>query len=111
MRSFRRVVRALVTGPARRRPIRALLPVVGVAIGVAAVAAIHHANRSVTDSFRESARAVTGRPPDVTGAACVHRLSIDRPAGYSYVAARVEEGAHESPVAIATPPWQPVASE
>jgi putative ABC transport system permease protein len=34
---------------------------VGVAIGVAAVAAIHHANRSVTDSFRESARAVTGR--------------------------------------------------
>jgi putative ABC transport system permease protein len=61
MRSFRLVLRALVTGPARRRPIRAFLPVVGVAVGVSAVAAIHHANRSVTESFGESARAVAGR--------------------------------------------------
>jgi len=61
MSGFRLVLRALVTGPSRRRPIRALLPVVGVAIGVAAVAAIHHANRSVIESFRESARAVAGR--------------------------------------------------
>ena len=61
MSSFRLVLRALVTGPARRRPIRALLPIVGVAVGVAAVAAIHHANRSVTESFGESARAVAGR--------------------------------------------------
>ncbi len=61
MNCFRLVLRALVTGPARRRPIRALLPIVGVAVGVAAVAAIHHANRSVTESFGESARAVAGR--------------------------------------------------
>jgi putative ABC transport system permease protein len=61
MTSFRLIFRALVTGPARRRPIRALLPVAGVAVGVAAVAAIHHANRSVTESFRESARALAGR--------------------------------------------------
>lgn len=61
MRSFRLVLRALVTGPARRRPIRAFLPIVGVAVGVAAVAAIHHANRSVTESFGASARAVAGR--------------------------------------------------
>jgi putative ABC transport system permease protein len=61
MRSFRLVLRALVTGPARRRPIRAFLPIVGVAVGVSAVAAIHHANRSVTESFSQSARAVAGR--------------------------------------------------
>lgn len=61
MRSFVLVLRALVTGPARRRPIRAFLPIVGVAVGVAAVAAIHHANRSVTESFGASARAVAGR--------------------------------------------------
>jgi putative ABC transport system permease protein len=79
MRSFRRVVRALVTGPARRRPIRALLPVVGVAIGVAAVAAIHHANRSVTDSFRESARAVTGRSDLAIVGAHGVRLDAIRP--------------------------------
>ena len=58
---FGLVLRALVTGPARRRPARVLLPVVGVAIGVAAVAAIHHANRSVTASFQEAADAIAGR--------------------------------------------------
>jgi len=55
------VLRALVTGPARRRPMRFLLPALGVAVGVAAVAAIHHANRSVTESFRKAAAAVSGR--------------------------------------------------
>jgi putative ABC transport system permease protein len=61
MTAFPLVLRALVTGPARRRPIRALLPVLGVAVGVSAVAAIHHANVSVTESFRESAKALAGR--------------------------------------------------
>ena len=40
---------------------RLVLPVVGVAVGVAAIAAIHHANRSVTESFREAAASVSGR--------------------------------------------------
>jgi len=76
---FRLVLRALVTGPGRRRPIRALLPVVGVAIGVAAVAAIHHANRSVIESFRESARAVAGRSDlVVVGARGVPLDAIER---------------------------------
>jgi putative ABC transport system permease protein len=61
MRGFDLIFRALITGPARRRPLRLLLPVLGVAIGVAAAAAIHHANRSVTASFREAASAVSGR--------------------------------------------------
>jgi putative ABC transport system permease protein len=58
---FRLIFRALITGPARRHPVRVLLPTIGVAIGVAAVAAIHHANRSVTASFQEAASAVSGR--------------------------------------------------
>lgn len=46
-----------------------MLPVVGVAVGVAAIAAIHHANRSVTESFREAAASVSGRSDfTVTGA-------------------------------------------
>ena len=61
MKGFGLVFAALVTGPLRRRPARVLLPVVGVAIGVAAVAAIHYANRSVTESFRESASAFSGK--------------------------------------------------
>ncbi|HEY6146155.1 MAG TPA: hypothetical protein VIZ69_00595, partial [Thermoanaerobaculia bacterium] len=61
MKAFLQVFRALVTGPARRYPLRLVLPVVGVAVGVAAVAAIHHANRSVTLSFRDAAGAVAGR--------------------------------------------------
>jgi len=40
---------------------RLVLPVLGVAIGVSAIAAIHHANRSVTDSFRQAAASVSGR--------------------------------------------------
>jgi putative ABC transport system permease protein len=79
MKGFRLVLRALVTGPARRRPIRALLPVVGVAVGVSAVAAIHHANRSVTESFRDSARAVAGRSDlAVVGARGVPIAAIER---------------------------------
>ncbi|HEV2063496.1 MAG TPA: FtsX-like permease family protein [Thermoanaerobaculia bacterium] len=55
------IARALVIGPAKRHPLRVLLPALGVAIGVAAVAAIHHANRSVTESFRDAAASVAGR--------------------------------------------------
>jgi len=58
---LRSIARALVTGPARRHPTRFLLPAFGVGVGVAAVAAIHHANRSVSESFREAAAAVSGR--------------------------------------------------
>jgi putative ABC transport system permease protein len=61
VKGFALVLRALVTGPARRRPARVALPILGVAIGVAAVAAIHHANRSVTESFRDAASTVAGR--------------------------------------------------
>jgi putative ABC transport system permease protein len=53
--------RSLVSAPARRHPLRVVLPAVGVAIGVAAVAAIYHANRSVTESFRQAAASVSGR--------------------------------------------------
>ncbi|MEP6800557.1 MAG: FtsX-like permease family protein [Acidobacteriota bacterium] len=59
--ALRLVVRALVTGPAKRHPLRLILPIAGVAIGVAAIAAIHHANRSVTESFRQAAASVAGR--------------------------------------------------
>jgi putative ABC transport system permease protein len=61
VKGFALVLRALVLGPARRRPARVALPVLGVAIGVAAVASIHHANRSVTESFRDAASTVSGR--------------------------------------------------
>ncbi|MEP6994269.1 MAG: FtsX-like permease family protein [Acidobacteriota bacterium] len=61
MKGFWLIFRALITGPARRRPARVVLPIAGVAIGVAAGAAIHHANRSVTASFAEAASAVSGR--------------------------------------------------
>ena len=72
MSGFALVFRALVSGPARRHPMRLVLPAAGVAIGVAAVAAIHHANRSVTESFREAAASVSGRSDFVvTGVAGV----------------------------------------
>ena len=61
MKAARLIAQALVIGPARRHPLRVLLPVVGVAVGVAAVAAIHHANRSVTESFRDAAATIAGR--------------------------------------------------
>ncbi|HYB53678.1 MAG TPA: hypothetical protein VEG84_07420, partial [Thermoanaerobaculia bacterium] len=53
--------RALVIGPSRRHPARVILPILGIAIGVAAVGAIYHANRSVTLSFREAAESIAGR--------------------------------------------------
>jgi putative ABC transport system permease protein len=69
---FPLIFRALIVGPARRHPVRVLLPIIGVAIGVAAVAAIHHANRSVSASFRDAASAVSGRSDFVvTGVAGV----------------------------------------
>ncbi len=61
MKATRLIAQALVIGPARRHPLRVLLPVLGVAVGVAAVAAIHHANRSVTESFRDAAATIAGR--------------------------------------------------
>ena len=62
MAGFRLVLRALVAGPAMRRPARVVLPVAGVAIGVAAAAAIHHANQSVTASFRDALSSVVSLP-------------------------------------------------
>ncbi|MGE5414339.1 MAG: FtsX-like permease family protein [Syntrophomonadaceae bacterium] len=79
MRGFPLVFRALVLGPARRHPARAVLPALGVAVGVAAVAAIHHANRSVTGSFRDAAAAVAGRSDFVvTGVAGVPVDAMER---------------------------------
>ena len=78
MSGFALVFRALITGPALRHPIRVLLPAIGVAIGVAAVAAIHHANRSVTASFRDAAAAVSGRSDFVvTGAAGIRVEALE----------------------------------
>ena len=72
MNGFALIFRALIAGPARRHPVRILLPVFGVAIGVAAVAAIHHANRSITASFREAAGGLAPRSDFVvTGVAGV----------------------------------------
>jgi putative ABC transport system permease protein len=51
---------------------RLLLPALGIAVGVAAVAAIHHANASVTESFRNAAASLAGRSDFVvTGVASV----------------------------------------
>ncbi|HVQ53600.1 MAG TPA: FtsX-like permease family protein [Thermoanaerobaculia bacterium] len=78
MSGFALVFRALITGPALRHPIRVLLPAIGVAIGVAAVAAIHHANRSVTASFQDAAAAVSGRSDFVvTGAAGIRVEALE----------------------------------
>jgi len=80
---FSLIFRALISGPARRHPIRVLLPTIGVAIGVAAVAAIHHANRSVTASFRDAASAVSGKSDFVvTGTA---GIPTDRLAALSFL--------------------------
>ncbi len=50
----------LVLRPAKRQRLRTLVSIAGVAIGVGAVAAIHRANRSVTDSFRSAVETVSG---------------------------------------------------
>ncbi len=79
MAGLRILFRALVSGPARRRPQRAVLPVVGVAVGVAAAAAILHANGSVTASFREAAASLSGRSDFVvTGVAGVPVAALER---------------------------------
>jgi putative ABC transport system permease protein len=79
LNAFRKVWRALVWGPAVRHPLRAFLPALGVAVGVAAVAAIHHANRSVSESFREAADALSGRSDlVVTGVAGVPLATLPR---------------------------------
>ena len=76
---FWTVWRALVFGPGRRHPARVLLPVLGVAIGVAAVAAIHRANASVTESFRSSAASLSGRSDlVVTGVSGVPVADLER---------------------------------
>jgi putative ABC transport system permease protein len=76
---FRILFRALVSGPARRRPQRAVLPIIGVAVGVAAAAAIQHANGSVTASFREAAASLSGRSDFVvTGVAGVPVAALER---------------------------------
>jgi putative ABC transport system permease protein len=76
---FRILFRALVSGPARRRPQRAVLPVIGVAVGVAAAAAIAHANGSVTESFREAAASLSGKSDFVvTGVAGVPVAALER---------------------------------
>jgi putative ABC transport system permease protein len=53
--------RGLVLRPAKRNPLRVILSVAGVAIGVAAICAISRANHSVMDSFRGAVDAVSGR--------------------------------------------------
>ncbi len=79
MKGMALLVRALVTGPARRRPQRAILPVLGVAVGVAAAAAIQHANRSVTESFREAAASLSGKSDFVvTGVTGVPAAALER---------------------------------
>ena len=65
---------------------RAVLPIVGVAIGVAAVAAIQYANASVTESFREAAAALSGRSDFVvTGVRGVPDATRLAQAGYDAV--------------------------
>ena len=51
----------LVLRPARRDPLRVLLSVAGVAIGVAAVCSIHRANEGIVESFRGAVESVSGR--------------------------------------------------
>ncbi len=83
MSGFALIFRALITGPAHRHPIRVLLPTIGVAIGVAAVAAIHHANRSVTASFQDAAAAVSGRSDFVVAGAA--GIPVEQLASLSYL--------------------------
>lgn len=83
MKGFALLFEAVVVGPAKRRPLRAALPVLGVAIGVAAIAAIHHANSSVTESFRDAADALAGRSDFVvTGARGVPLRALE---GFSFL--------------------------
>lgn len=58
------VLRALVLRPIIREPLRTLLTLVGIAVGVGAVVAIALANQSALRAFRESVDAVAGRAND-----------------------------------------------
>ena len=61
MKDFVSILRALITGPAlRHRPPASSCRSSVWPSGVAAVAAIHHANRSVSASFRDAARTCRG---------------------------------------------------
>jgi putative ABC transport system permease protein len=51
----------LVFRPLRRDPLRAFLSIAGIAIGVAAVCAIHRANESIVASFRGAVESISGR--------------------------------------------------
>ena len=56
-----------------------MLPVLGVAIGVAAAAAIQHANGSVSESFRDAASSLSGRSDFVvTGVSGVPLPALER---------------------------------
>jgi len=55
------VLRALVLRPIVREPLRTLLTLVGIAVGVAAIVSIALANQSALRAFRESVDAVAGR--------------------------------------------------
>ncbi|PYQ53584.1 MAG: hypothetical protein DMF59_01450 [Acidobacteria bacterium] len=55
------VIRALVLRPIAREPMRTLLTVFGISVGVAVVVAIALSNQSALRAFRESVDAVSGR--------------------------------------------------
>lgn len=59
--SFRRIFAALVLRPLRGEPVRSLLTVSGIGVGVAVLVAIQLANRSAIRSFEETVDAVAGR--------------------------------------------------
>ncbi|HEY0591979.1 MAG TPA: FtsX-like permease family protein [Thermoanaerobaculia bacterium] len=59
--AFARVGRGLVWRPLVREPLRTLLTLAGIAVGVAVIVAIQLANRSALRSFGESVDAIAGR--------------------------------------------------
>lgn len=85
------ILRALVTRPLARRPVRFMATALGVAAGVAAVVATLAASRAALASVREGTRELSG------GAA----LEIVRPGGLSLV--QLERLADLAPVARASP--------
>src|SRR5262249_23988319 len=60
VKGFSLLFEALVAGPAKRRPLRAVLPVAGGAWGVAALASIPPASGSIPDPLRGAAGTVAG---------------------------------------------------
>src|SRR5436305_14082928 len=55
------ILRALVLRPILREPMRTILTILGIAVGVAVVVAIALSNQSALRAFQESADAVAGR--------------------------------------------------